>query len=122
VQALNSIEASPEERADIEKTLNELFTRGVEIYQGLFVLFVCFVVVFLRPNNFTGYCDDPRNTDVAWMETSVMNFHDEDGKAFGTFKLHAGDDAGEVCVFWCFFGVFGVLFFCFFGLFLFCYS
>lgn len=28
---------------------------------------------------YKGYVDDPRNTDNAWMETVVMNFHDEDG-------------------------------------------
>ena len=28
---------------------------------------------------YKGYVDDPRNTDNAWMETVVVNFHDEDG-------------------------------------------
>lgn len=28
---------------------------------------------------YRGYVDDPRNTDNAWMETVVMNFHDEQG-------------------------------------------
>ena len=40
-QALNSIEASPEERVVIEQTLNTLFKRGVEIYQG----FLCCVLL-----------------------------------------------------------------------------
>ncbi len=30
------------------------------------------------------------------METVALNFHDEDGTAFGAFQLHAGDDAGKV--------------------------
>ena len=30
------------------------------------------------------------------METTVYNFHDEDDKTFGDFKLSAGDDAGQV--------------------------
>ena len=30
------------------------------------------------------------------METTVYNFHDEDDKVFGSFKLSAGDDAGQV--------------------------
>lgn len=30
-----------------------------------------------RPNQlYTGYVDDPRNTDNAWIETICMNFHD----------------------------------------------
>ena len=28
---------------------------------------------------YRGYVDDPRNTDNAWMETVVINFHDEIG-------------------------------------------
>ena len=31
------------------------------------------------PQLYVGYCDDPRNTDNAWMETVAMNFHDESG-------------------------------------------
>lgn len=27
---------------------------------------------------YKGYVDDPRNTDNAWMETRVINFHDWD--------------------------------------------
>lgn len=26
---------------------------------------------------FKGYVDDPRNTDNSWMETKVVNFHDD---------------------------------------------
>jgi hypothetical protein len=42
-----------------------------------------------------GYVDDPRNTDNAWMETSVFHFHcsNELGKLL---PLHAGDDAAAV--------------------------
>ena len=28
---------------------------------------------------YSGYVDDIRNTDHAWMETVAMNFHDETG-------------------------------------------
>ena len=45
---------------------------------------------------YKGYVDDPRNTDNAWMETNVLNFHDENNVYFKTFKLNAGDDAGSV--------------------------
>ena len=39
--------------------------------------------------------DDPRNTDNSWMETQVYNFHDDDGRSVGAFRLSAGqcDDA-----------------------------
>lgn len=75
-EALNSIEASEEDKRDIELALNRLFSSGIEIYKG--------------------YVDDPRNTDNAWMETTAMNFHDEDGSGFSVFQLNAGDDAGAV--------------------------
>ena len=45
---------------------------------------------------YSGYVDDPRNTDNAWMETVAVNFHDEDGNAFNKIKLKAGDDAKDV--------------------------
>jgi len=72
-EALNSIEASPEERVKLEKLLSEIFANGETVYSG--------------------YVDDPRNTDNAWMETVCVNFHDDDGSIFDQFKLHAGDDA-----------------------------
>ena len=28
---------------------------------------------------YTGYVDDPRNTDNAWIETTCVNFHDTSG-------------------------------------------
>ena len=39
--------------------------------------------------------DDPRNTDVSWMETVAFNFHDETG-LFDHIRLEAGDDAKHV--------------------------
>lgn len=72
-EALNSLEATPEEKSKIEALLNKLFANGAEVYSG--------------------YVDDPRNTDNSWMETVCVNFHDEDGSVFDKFKLHAGDDA-----------------------------
>merc|ERR1712226_594945 len=42
---------------------------------------------------FSGYVDDPRNTDNAWMETVAFLFHDESGSTIGKFDLKAGDDA-----------------------------
>lgn len=42
---------------------------------------------------YRGYCDDRRNTDNAWMETSVFHLH-LDGDL--ELKLKAGDDAAKV--------------------------
>jgi ADP-ribose pyrophosphatase len=39
-----------------------------------------------------GYVDDARNTDNAWLETSVFNYHDEDG-LFEGVELKAASDA-----------------------------
>ncbi|PVD32988.1 hypothetical protein C0Q70_08436 [Pomacea canaliculata] len=72
-EALNMLDATPEQVKEIKKHINSLFEHGVEIYRG--------------------YVDDPRNTDNAWMETIAMNFHDDKGDSVAKFKLHAGDDA-----------------------------
>lgn len=53
-------------------------------------------VIFASFQLWKGYVDDPRNTDNSWMETMAVNFHDESGDVFSKFKLHAGDDAGDV--------------------------
>lgn len=42
---------------------------------------------------YTGYVDDPRNTDNAWMETAAFHFHND--AVFGQYNLVAGDDAGK---------------------------
>ena len=58
---------------DMEKMVTDFFANGKEIYSG--------------------YVDDPRNTDNAWMETVAFLFHDETGDTIGKFDLKAGDDA-----------------------------
>ena len=58
---------------DMEKMVTDFFANGKEIYSG--------------------YVDDPRNTDNAWMETVAFLFHDETGDTIGKFNLKAGDDA-----------------------------
>ncbi|XP_076331828.1 ADP-ribose pyrophosphatase, mitochondrial isoform X3 [Tachypleus tridentatus] len=75
-EALNSLSMSDEEKAQQESELDNFFSNGKEIYRG--------------------YVDDPRNTDNAWMETVVYNFHDETGDIVGKFPLQAGDDAAKV--------------------------
>jgi ADP-ribose pyrophosphatase len=42
---------------------------------------------------YSGYVDDPRNTDNSWMETVAYNYHDPEGSVFGEVNLRAGDDA-----------------------------
>ncbi|OXB84111.1 UNVERIFIED_CONTAM: hypothetical protein H355_012229 [Colinus virginianus] len=76
-EALNSLQKSPEEKAELEKQLQRLFR------QEHFVVY-------------RGYVDDPRNTDNAWMETEAVNYHDETGETMDNLPLEAGDDAGMV--------------------------
>ncbi|XP_063863985.1 ADP-ribose pyrophosphatase, mitochondrial-like [Scylla paramamosain] len=76
-EALNSLEMTEKQKEKSEKQLKELFKGGVEIYSG--------------------YVDDPRNTDNAWMETVAFNFHQDDLQGvLYSMLLHAGDDAKAV--------------------------
>ncbi|GFQ91318.1 ADP-ribose pyrophosphatase, mitochondrial [Trichonephila clavata] len=45
---------------------------------------------------YKGYVDDPRNTDNAWIETTALNFHDENGNYTSNIALDARDDAVDV--------------------------
>ena len=62
--------------------------------------FICVVLNF--PQKYfptvSGYVDDPRNTDNAWMETTAFLFHDSEGDKVAKFDLKAGDDAKDVRV------------------------
>ncbi|XP_005100070.1 ADP-ribose pyrophosphatase, mitochondrial-like [Aplysia californica] len=42
---------------------------------------------------YKGYADVPMNTDNAWIETTVVNIHDEDGKLFDGVSILAGPKA-----------------------------
>lgn len=76
-ETMNSLSLSMKDRAELEEKLKHFFDNcGEEIYRGP--------------------VDDPRNTDNAWMETIVYNFHDESGEVVGKFDLEAGDDACSV--------------------------
>ncbi|XP_077976552.1 ADP-ribose pyrophosphatase, mitochondrial-like isoform X2 [Styela clava] len=72
-EALNSLKYSEKDKKALEKSFSNLFSKGHEIYSG--------------------YVDDPRNTDNAWMETTAVNFHDKDGTSFAKMPLEGGDDA-----------------------------
>lgn len=45
---------------------------------------------------YSGYVDDPRNTDNAWMETTACNFHDDSGNTLNALSFEAGSDAKNV--------------------------
>lgn len=75
-ETMASMELSPEEHRQLMCNLDHVFSDGVLVYSG--------------------YVDDIRNTDHAWMETVCVNFHDDSGTAFSKFKLRSGDDAGDV--------------------------
>ncbi|XP_047491843.1 ADP-ribose pyrophosphatase, mitochondrial-like [Penaeus chinensis] len=76
-EALNFLEMTSEQKSKATEELKELFSGGKEIYSG--------------------YVDDPRNTDNAWMETVAYNFHDSKPDALlYKLQLHAGDDAQAV--------------------------
>ncbi|XP_041979420.1 ADP-ribose pyrophosphatase, mitochondrial-like isoform X2 [Aricia agestis] len=72
-EAMNSLETSESEKEIWRIKFKEFFSTGIEIYSG--------------------YVDDPRNTDNAWMETTAYNYHDETGSVVGSLQLKAGDDA-----------------------------
>lgn len=75
-ETMDALSLEPQERKELHAQLNEVFKKGTQVYSG--------------------YVDDIRNTDNAWMETTCVNFHDDDGRSFAKFKLKAGDDAGQV--------------------------
>ena len=67
--------ADPRERDQFKEQVADLFRNGKRI--------------------FTGYIDDPRNTDNAWTETTAFHYHCP--KELGTrLQLCAGDDAQSV--------------------------
>lgn len=75
-EATNSLEMSEESKHQLNSKLSKFFSEGQEV--------------------FSGYVDDPRNTDNAWMETVAFNFHDEQGNIVGDIPFQAGDDAAGV--------------------------
>ena len=51
-------------------------------------------IVFPSPIQvYAGYSDVPMNTDNAWVETTVINFHDEDDTIFSDVGIKGGRDA-----------------------------
>jgi len=77
-EALASKEATPEQKEAIKQLLKTLFTNAKFI--GRF------------------YVDDPRNTDNAWMQSTVYCAIDKQGITY-EYPLKAGDDASAVAWF-----------------------
>lgn len=67
----------PKERAEFEAHLDAIFAKGRLIYEGS--------------------VDDPRNTDNAWIETTVYLFMITDDAIATSLKLVGGDDATQAC-------------------------
>ncbi|XP_043279978.1 ADP-ribose pyrophosphatase, mitochondrial [Venturia canescens] len=75
-ETMNALNKSETELQWLKTLVENFFEHGKEIYKG--------------------YVDDPRNTDNAWIETFVMNFHDDNGNTVANMILEAGDDAANV--------------------------
>lgn len=73
-EAVNNLKIHHVER--VKEEIDKAFANGIEMFKG--------------------YVDDPRNTDNAWIETSVVNFHDKNGDGLSHIPLTAGDDACRV--------------------------
>ena len=58
-EALDSTGANKDNVEELREMIGGFFDSGEEVYSG--------------------YVDDPRNTDNSWMETVAFNFHDETG-------------------------------------------
>lgn len=63
-------------KENLDESLDFMIQNAVEVYKG--------------------YVDDPRNTDNAWMETVVLNFHDEPRKTLGDFEFEAREGIRSV--------------------------
>jgi len=90
-EAMDSLGKSQIESTEIEKKLKKLFESGKEV---IFVWFLKCTFNGILNKSFEkiykGYVEDPRNTDNAWIETTVYNFHDDDGKVLDNMELTAG--------------------------------
>ena len=72
-EALAALEGNSSMTQTIEKAVDNLFSTGTLVYAG--------------------YVDDPRNTDNAWMETTVKHFHIDNSDLAAALPLMGGDDA-----------------------------
>ncbi|GFT25672.1 ADP-ribose pyrophosphatase, mitochondrial [Nephila pilipes] len=61
---------------EVQKTLKDFFKCKKQVYKG--------------------YVDDKRNTDNAWIETTAINFHDENGLYTENIELEPSDNSFDV--------------------------
>ncbi len=97
-EALNSETMSVNEKDNIKRRLKRFFAGGDEVFNYFYKLvfkniYKNIYFVQLLSQIYRGYVDDPRNTDNAWMETVVYNFHDEDGLKFKGIRLNPGEES-----------------------------
>ena len=59
---------------DVTKCIDQLYLKGEKFYEG--------------------YCDDPRNTDNAWLEIVACNYHD-----YNNTLSHTVDEVLLHCIF-----------------------
>jgi len=59
---------------DVRKSIDQLYLKGEKFYEG--------------------YCDDPRNTDNAWLEIVACNYHD-----YNNVLSHGTDEVLLHCIF-----------------------
>lgn len=77
-EALDILNKDIDTIKQIEPLVDKLFDNSVKIYSG--------------------YVDDPRNTDNAWMESTCYHIHVTDDTITSQLNFEAGDDASEI--FW----------------------
>ncbi|XP_052091143.1 transient receptor potential cation channel subfamily M member-like 2 isoform X6 [Mytilus californianus] len=75
-EALGSLMDNEEHKKEIKDKLKIMFEEGELMYKG--------------------YADDPRNTDNAWLETLVYNYHDDTGTVLHPFQIQAGESVDAV--------------------------
>ncbi|KAK6180329.1 hypothetical protein SNE40_012504 [Patella caerulea] len=75
-EALGYLTKSVEEKKTIEELLHRLAAKGQVIFEG--------------------YADDRRNTDNAWTESRLINFHDDDGSIVDNLRIMAGDKSVDM--------------------------
>lgn len=73
-EALATQEGNPALTTDLVEQVKQLFSAGGRLI-------------------YAGYVDDPRNTDEAWMESTVYHFHINDPTLAAALPLMGGDDA-----------------------------
>lgn len=82
---------------EVEEDIADCFI--ICIAQIVRLLLKFMVVIFVFVQLYKGYADDARNTDNAWLETYVINYHDDD--LFRNMELRVG----QSCIFFVLYNV-----------------